>query len=62
MLFPEFEVELLAYDSHNDGKATLTDEQLLKEGHEIISAQGLSENNTRLSNGVLHQCMTRHGI
>ena len=62
VLFPAFEAAFLAFYRLNDGKAILTGELLLEEGRSVRAAQGISENDLRLSNGWLHKFKTRHGI
>ena len=62
MLFPAFEAALIAIYHLNNGIAILTDELLLEEGRSIRAAQGIWENDLRLSNGWLHKLKTRHGI
>ena len=62
MLVSAFEVAFLAFYRLNDGNIILTDELLLEEGRSIRAAQGISENDLRLSNGWLHKLKTPHGI
>ena len=62
VLFPAFEAAFLAFYRLNDDKAILTDDLLLEEGRSIRAAQGISENDLRLSNEWLHKFKTRHGI
>ena len=51
VLFPAFEAALFTFYRLNDGKAIITDDLLLEEVRTIQTAQGISENNLRLSNG-----------
>ena len=53
VLFSAFEAALFAFYLLSDGKAILTDDILLEEGRSIRAAQGISEDNLRLSNGWL---------
>ena len=55
VLFSAFEAAFFAFYRLNYGKAILTDNLLLEEGRSIRAAQGISENDLRLSNGWLHK-------
>ena len=60
--FPAFEAAFVAFCRLNDGKAILTAKLILVEGCSIRATQGLSTNELRLSNWLLHKFKTRHGI
>ena len=62
VLFSAFEAAFCAFYRLNDGKTILTDDPLLEEGRSIRAAQGISENDLRLSNEWMHKFKTRHGI
>ena len=62
VLFPVFEAAFFAVYRLNDGKAILIDDLLLEKSRSIQAAQGISENDLRLSNGWLHKSKTQHGI
>ena len=55
VLFTAFEASFFTIYRLNEGKAIFTDDLLLQEGRLIRAAQGISENDLRLSNGWLQK-------